>query len=271
VIVDMHTHLPRHRKAVKVDKPTYYMVRPGHPVSEDLCWDDHYQAMKCVDKAIVCGNAPDVADYVKMHPDRFIGFFTVDPREEDAVTKVRRGVEELGLKGIGEMGPTYDGYHPFSEKACAVYSEAQSLGIPILFHFGTQPTRWGPLEYAHPRLAEKIALAFPQLKIVIAHMGHPWMSDTIVLIRKQPNVYSDVSALFYRPWQFYNALVECKEYDQMHKLLFGSDFSVTTPQESMDQIRKVNDLAEGTKLPRIPEEDIEGIINRNALELLGIE
>lgn len=270
MIVDVHTHLPKHRHPVQVEKPQYYLARPGHPVNMDLSWDDHYRAMKNVDKAIVCGRADDVAEYVNMHPEKLVGFFTVDPREENAVANVERGVKELGLKGLGEIGPTYDGYDPFSEKACAVYAKAQSLGIPILFHFGTQPTRWGPLEYAHPRLVEKIALAFPDLKIVVSHMGHPWMEDTIVLVRKQPNVYSDISALFYRPWQFYNGLVICKEYDQMHKLLFGTDFPVTTPEETIEHVRNVNGFVEGTKLPRVPLDEIEQIIDRDALRLLGV-
>jgi len=53
---------------------------------------------------------------------------------------------------------------------------------------------------------------------VVAHFGHPWEPDTIVLIRKHPNVYTDISAQFYRPWQFYNALVLCREYAQMGKV-----------------------------------------------------
>jgi uncharacterized protein len=271
MIVDVHTHLPKHKRPVKVDNPTYYTARPGHPVSEDLCWDDHLRAMEAVDGAIVCGTNPeDVSEYTKLHPGKFAGFFYVDPRREDATMEVERGVKEFGLKGLGEIGPTYDNYHPFSDRACRVYSKAQELGIPILFHFGTQPTRLGPLEYAHPLHVEKIAIAFPDLKIVIAHMGHPWIPDTIVLVRKHPNVYTDISALFYRPWQFYNALVLCKEYDQMHKLLFGSDFSVTTPRETIDEIRKVNCLVEGSNLPKVSSADIEGIIQRNAFELLGI-
>ena len=52
-------------------------------------------------------------------------------------------------------------------------------------------------------------------------MGHPWIEDTIVLIRKQPNLFADISALHYRPWQFYNALIAAKEYGVLNKLLFG--------------------------------------------------
>ncbi|MEM2904191.1 MAG: amidohydrolase family protein, partial [Candidatus Bathyarchaeia archaeon] len=120
-------------------------------------------------------------------------------------------------------------------------------------------------------LLERVALAFPDLRIVIAHMGHPWERDTIVLIRKQPNVYADISALFYRPWQFYNTLVLCDEYGQLHKLFFGSDYPVTTPQESIEKIRRINAQVEGTSLPRVPHEALEEIINRDSLSILGVK
>ena len=102
-------------------------------------------------------------------------------------------------------------------------------------------------------------------------MGHPWQPDTIAIIRKQPNVYSDISALFYRPWQFYNALVLCWEYRQLHKLLFGTDFPVTTPAETLEGLYTINRFAEGTNLPVVPPEEIEALIHRDALALLGVE
>jgi predicted TIM-barrel fold metal-dependent hydrolase len=57
----------------------------------------------------------------------------------------------------------------------------------------------------------------------------------------------------------------------MHKLLFGTDWPVTTPEESIDHLRRVNRFAEGTSLPKVPSEKIEELIQRDALEALGIE
>jgi predicted TIM-barrel fold metal-dependent hydrolase len=53
-------------------------------------------------------------------------------------------------------------------------------------------------------------------------------------------------------------------------VLFGSDFPFFTPQQTMDSFRNINALTEGTKLPRIPEADIEAIIHRNTPEILGL-
>ena len=67
-------------------------------------------------------------------------------------------------------------------------------------------------------------------------MAHPWHEDCITVIRKHPNVYADVSGQFYRPWQMYNGMRLAFEWDVMHKLLFASDWPLTTPQETIDHL-----------------------------------
>ena len=98
--------------------------------------------------------------------------------------------------------------------------------------------------------------------MIIAHLGHPWVAETLVLIRKHPHVYSDISALHYRPWQFYNSLILAKEYGVLDKILFGSDYPFTTPEAQIEGLRNINHFAEGTNLPvRLTEEQIEGLID----------
>ena len=205
-----------------------------------------------------------------MYKRQFIGFLSIEPLSPGALEEIDRAVNELGLKGI-KLGPVYQHYHPADKRVYPVYEKAQEMGLPILFHQATVPGQWDPLEYAHPLLLEKVALDFPELKIIVAHMGHPWENSTIAMIRKQPNMYADISALFYRPWQFFNSMRLCYEYGQMHKLLFGTDFPVTTPAESLEKIMNLNYVVEGTGIPRVPEEEIEKVIHQDALKILGIK
>ena len=107
--------------------------------------------------------------------------------------------------------------------------------------------------------------------MVIAHLGHPWIAETLVLIRKHRHLYSDISALYYRPWQFYNALVLAMEYGVLDRLLFGTDYPFTTPASTIEALRRVNSMVEGTNLPRIPLDRIEAMIHRDALSLLGLD
>jgi hypothetical protein len=107
--------------------------------------------------------------------------------------------------------------------------------------------------------------------MIVAHMGHPWIDETIVLIRKQPNFYADISALHYRPWQFYNALILAKEYGVLHKLLFGSDYPFTTPEATLEALKSFNNMVTGTNLPRLSSEEIQILIHSPTLELLELK
>ena len=65
-------------------------------------------------------------------------------------------------------------------------------------------------------------------------------------------------------------LIAAQEYKVTHKLLFGTDYPFTTAQDSIQGLRSVNRIVEGTALPRVAEETIEGIVGRDAFDLLGL-
>ena len=174
------------------------------------------------------------------------------------------------MRGI-KFGPNYQHFHPLSGEAFRIYRRAEELGLPVLFHQGTSPVQLAELDYAHPRHIDAIAIAFPNLRIILAHMAHPWQIECFVVIRKHPHVYADISANFYRPWSCWEAFVHATEWGVLHKLLFGSDFPIATPQETMDALGRVNDVVAGTSLPRVPEGELEKILYRDSLGLLGLE
>ena len=61
------------------------------------------------------------------------------------------------------------------------------------------------------------------------------------------------------------------EKEIIDKLLFGSDYSFTTVNASVDGLRKLNDMLEGTKLPRLDPGRLEGLIHGDGLAKLGLE
>jgi predicted TIM-barrel fold metal-dependent hydrolase len=79
-----------------------------------------------------------------------------------------------------------------------------------------------------------------------------------------------VSALHYRPFQLYHSLMLVQEYGVWNKVLFGTDYPFTTVNDSVAGIRKLNDMLEGTKLPRLKADEIERMIHRDSLALLGL-
>ena len=216
------------------------------------------------------GNVNDkTAAFVQAYPERLIGFMSLHPHDAHALDELERCRTDLGMRGI-KMGANYQNFDPLESRVLAIYEKAQKYGLPMLFHQGTSPMRMAPIRYAHPLLMDEVAMRYPDLKIIMAHMGHPWTVDTAVVIRKHPNVYADISGLFYRTFGYYEAMIKATEWNVLDKLLFASDYPVTTAAETFDALHKVNDIVEGTRFPRVPEDKLETIIYRDSLALLGL-
>ena len=291
-MIDVHTHTPRWKTAPEVEDTRHSNLwRPDQSASTAHTWDEYIKAMAGVDKSICFNIASDprigepddgglfyparhanndTSEFVHAYPDRLIGFATIHPFDPNPLEEIERATQDLGLRGL-KFGPNYQNFDPLGPEAFVIFKRAEELGLPILFHQGTSPVQFADLDFAHPRHMDRVATAFPKLKIILAHMAHPWQVECFVVIRKHPNLFADISANFYRPWSYYNAFRHAAEWGVLHKLLFGSDYPIASPKETLENLWKVNDILEGTALPRVPMEEIEKIPERNSLELLGLE
>lgn len=216
-------------------------------------------------QAPFCGITADqelIARFVREHSEKFVGWCSVDPNDPACVEQLEYYVTELGLRGL-KCSPIYQNWDPQDPKHLPLFRKAEELGIPVNIHQGTSFVRPGPLKYANPIQLEDIAIACPDLRIVIAHMGHPWEDECVVTIRKHPNMYANISALHYRPLRHYQAFISAMEYGVEHKLIFGSDFPSANAAQVIAGQWKVNQVVEGTSLPRVPDEVIHNIIYEN--------
>lgn len=279
-MIDCHTHLwrvgehvgPRFMEAAR-------RCWGATDAAMDVSPERHTAALAGVEAAIVLGfHAPHVdvvvpndylAAYCRQAPDRWYGFASVNPVEPGARAELEQAHEELGLPGL-KIGPTYQNFDPTDRRAFAVYEYAERQGIPVLIHQATTFPREAALRQALPLLLDEVAIRFPELRMVLAHIGHPWEADCAVTIRKHPHLYADISGIHGRPWRFYQALITCVEYGVAEKLLFGSDFPFYTPEATAAGLRGVNAILEGTALPRVPAAVIDGILARDPLAVLGL-
>lgn len=274
----MHTHVgtAEHMSAEFIEE----MTRSWDEMHEVGCTlDQHWDAMSEVQAAVVLAfdaresgyTVPNeyVAAYVDQHPEKLLGFASVDPNRPDAVERLRHAVNDLGLMGL-KIGPIYQHFDPRGDQAMALLSEAVRLDIPVLCHQGTTFLSRAPLSVARPFLLDEVATRLPDLRLWVAHLGHPWWDETMAVIRKHPNLYADVSALDTRPLQLYLALTSASEYRVLDKLLFGSDYPFGDPATMAAAIRSVNRLTEGTGLPRIDDDALDALVERNPLTMLGL-
>jgi predicted TIM-barrel fold metal-dependent hydrolase len=291
MIVDCHTHIWQSPEQLgQVDLGD--LNRPTRPRATRFSaartpWravpaadpDHHWAQSSTVDKSFVLGfksrylraEIPNryVSEYVNRFPQKLIGFAGIDPTEPGAVDELRAAKSDLRLRGV-TISPANQDFHPTDSRAMAVYAEAEQLAMPILIHPVGQYTEQSKLEYARPFLIDEIARSFPRLHIIIAQMGQPWVEETICLLGKHHNVFADVSGLLSRTWQAYSALISAHQHQVIDKLLFGSDFPYTSASDCIESLYSINQLAQGTNLPVVPREALRGIVERDALALLGL-
>ena len=117
-------------------------------------------------------------------------------------------------------------------------AECVELEVPVCLQVGLT----GPLctsHTGHPSHIERIALDFPELKIVCGHIGAPWHQEMIAYARKFPNVYIDTSA--YTPKRYPEELVKyMKEGSGKHKVLFGTNYPMLSSSECLQQFDLLN-------------------------------
>ncbi len=279
-IVDVHSHTWRFPEDFNDDfRRQARRAKAGVELDLTVRWED-YERLSVPDvttivfggKARLSGLWVDdayVAKYVAAHPDKLIGFLSVDPVVDGWERELRVGHQDLGLAGIKLM-PMYGGYRPDDARIDPLWQYATDHRLPVLLHTGTTFIAQAPLECTLPRHLDVVATRFPEVKMILAHLGHPYEGECIATIRKHPNLYADISALHYRPFQFYHSLMLVQEYGVWDKLLFGTDYPFTNVQATLDGLRSLNKMVEGTNLPRLNMEAVERLIERDSLALLGI-
>jgi uncharacterized protein len=277
-MVDWHSHiwLAEHLGQWGTELDSHY----SHAPSQHGRPDEHRAAMKRagVTASVVIAltsrrfglEVPNefVAEYVASDPGRLVGIACVDPNDDDAPARLRYAVRDLGLRGV-KLAPPYQDFHPHSEAAYAIYRMAADLDIVVIFHQGAVTHQRGVLDNAQPVLLDRVARDFPNLRIIIAHVGQPWSHEVIPLLRKHPNVYADLSARCTRPWQLRGILSGALDYSAQHKLLFGSDFPAFDPGEHASALLSINQgIGDGHPLPA---DALQAIVHNRPLSTLGLD
>lgn len=281
-VVDVHSHAwqyPGHFSDAFRDQAK--RARGGEEIDLTIRYADYRAAIpEGVDvKTVVFGGKARlsglwveddyVAKYVAEHSDTLIGFLSVDPTQDGFYSDLRRSHEELGLRGI-KLLPMYAGFRPDDARLDPLWRYAQRNRLPVLLHTGTTFIAQAPLECTLPRHLDDVATRFPDVKIIMAHLGHPYEHEAVVVARKHPNVYCDISALHYRSHQLYHSLMLVQQYGVWEKLLFGTDYPFTNVRDTIDGLRSLNDMLEGTRMPRLDVAQMDAMIHRDTLGLLGL-
>ncbi|WP_341720102.1 amidohydrolase family protein [Micromonospora sp. FIMYZ51] len=207
----------------------------------------------------------DLARAAAEHADVLIPFGSVDPRTGTAALDLAaRLIEEEGVRGF-KFHPTVQGFDPSHEEYAPLWGLLESAGVPALFHTGQtgigagMPGGYGfRLGLSNPILLDPIAAEFPQLQIIMAHPSVPWQDEALSVATHKLNTWIDLSG--WSPKYFPATLVRHANTMLKHRVLFGTDFPLLTPD------RWLRDVATIDLKPEV----LPGILKDNAARLLRL-
>lgn len=198
----------------------------------------------------------NVLEFCAGHKE-LIPFCTINPHLEPNPTHALRDLcGKQGFKGL-KLYPTYNHFYPNEAKLYPIYSIAQEMGIPVLFHTGSSIFKNARIKYGNPISFDDVAQDFPDLKIIMAHGGRgAWYDEAMTMVRLHKNVYIDLTGLPVRKLPQY-----FPDMDRFsHKFIFGTDWPQVVIKESIAKFSTIG-LSEASR---------ERILGGNAAKLLHI-
>lgn len=249
---------------------------------------------------VMCGGVQvtndNLAAAVRQHPDRLVAFASYEhfqPNSRDALTTAKavaameRGVRDLGFKGIGELilerfGPVapselYVELRPIME-VCKKYR------VPVFIHTGYDPVTFriersgdeenswsylpAPLKYRDPIYLDDVALEYPDVPIILAHMGGRFLrhfEGALMLAFRHKNVYLTTAGA---PSEF---IARAAAEVGANRMIWGSDWAWrsvkgNTPRDKLGQPRNLASLENAELSPA----QKETILGQTLADLLGI-
>jgi len=207
------------------------------------------------------------------YPDRVCAFAGVDPRRPEAVDMLKQCFSEYGMRGLKYHAD--HGYDPGGSESYKLLEIVEENRGILLTHTGPlgPPSR---CKYSDPMLLADLAVDFPDLKVIAAHMGQinwrPWAA----LASHQPNLYGDLAmwdAFAFGHYElFCRELRDLIDFAGVSKVLFGTDnpvFSVIKPTRNW--IKLIKDLPVNSPSGiKFTDDEVKAILGGNAASILGL-
>jgi predicted TIM-barrel fold metal-dependent hydrolase len=251
--IDVHVHIEHTGEDTDVEKAAGKYFGDSGASRDREALADYYRSRKigCVvfTVAETLSKRPqvsndDVADFAAANADIAMAFASVNPHDgRRAVDEARRLVSAGRVHGL-KLHPPLQEFFPNDRMAYPLYEVFAEAKLPVLFHTGHsgigsgQPGGGGVrLKYGHPMPIDDVAVDFPDMPIIMAHPSFPWQDEAISICLHKPQVYIDLSG--WSPKYFSPMLIQYANTLLKHKVLFGSDYPLITPDRWLADFDKI--------------------------------
>lgn len=298
MIIDSHMHLINSKC---FDKATY--DRLGQTIPNDTDIDQLVKWMKeagiqnCVCMAQDMHKVWNsefgecaVEDAFKKYPEFFVPFCSVEPIDsagrfsQKNYDYVEDKLTNCGYRGV-LFTPPYGQFHANDPQMYPFYELADSQGAVVQYHHSAAggPTVLAHTKYVQMKDLNDVTFNFPDMKMVVEHIGYPFSEYLFTLMVNDRNLYTDLAMLYKRPfWLTWN-LVLAKEMGIIDRVMFASDFvaanndlfSENPTEDLLEWIDFVkfgmNKICANSGWPLFTEKEIQGILHDNAARLYDLK
>jgi predicted TIM-barrel fold metal-dependent hydrolase len=148
-----------------------------------------------IERAVPYGTSNDeVAKLRREYPDRFIGLARISAfHGMRGVRELERRVREEKFQALG-VSALVDGIPASDRRFYPLYAKAVELDIPVRIYSSMNYATDRPYDLGHPRHLDQVAIDFPELTIIGALGGWPWVNEMVALVRRHPKLHVDTSA-----------------------------------------------------------------------------
>lgn len=200
----------------------------------------------------------EVLAWCDEHPTRLLAAMTIEGL--GSIAHVCRDIERLAPNpalALVRVVPMFLDEPLDSPRVYPVYERCEALGIPVSINVGVPGPR---LRTANqdPMLLDNVLIDFPDLRVVAAHMGHPWEALLVRFMRKYRNL-SLTNSAWLAKYLAPEVIAFMDSSAGRDRLIFASDAPLIAPARA---------LAEARRLP-IGDEAMRGFLGGNAARLLG--
>lgn len=176
-------------------------------------------------------------------------------------------VQDGTIRGI-KLFCGYEHFYPYDPRLEILFDFCEQFKLPVFVHTGITLFPTAQLEYSRPLHVDRAASEHRHVTFVICHLGYPWLRDAAEIIRKNENVYGDLSGVTDVPIKskfgklLVRDLTELHAYmdDNFSKLIFGTDWPLFKTSWYLELIEKIP----------ISDKERELIMYGNAAKLLKL-
>ncbi len=198
---------------------------------------DRYNVRRACLIASMHGDEASVAAAVRAYPDRFFGYFMLDPTQSDAVQRAERAAANPHLDGIC-LFPAMHTYSITDRRVVPILEIASDHSLAVFVHCGAisvgvrqklgLPSQFN-MQFSNPLDLHAVALHFPKVPFTVPHFGAGLFREALMLADLCPNVYLDTSSsnrwMLYEELDLRTVFRRSIQVAGMERLLFGTDSS----------------------------------------------